>query len=935
MGRIAMRTATPLVHTRSSQRFGALARCVVAFGLILMLSPFVAQPSPVFAAAPGDLLSNVPVVDENDLNNAACGVAAATMVLDYYLPQAGAITKALTIQAVHQYVKEYPEPGPYKGSTTDQVKGGLEQASRAPGLEVGEPLTAAWKTTDQAHWFAVLLSELDQKHPVVVYLADGGVLWPHQGWHYGHYIVVSGYTAEQSIIYHDPWDGQAHTLSNAAFGTAWGTAWNKNPAWWYMTVAPASAESDMTPTAAPRTSHTSVPATHTPMPSTVTPTLPTQPTATKTPVPIAKGSVWTSRNSGIDHDLSAVTCPSQTECIAVGQAGTILLSTDGGATWASRSSGTADDLWGLTCPTAGTCLVAGGNIEVSSGKVESSGVILGTTDGGSTWVTRYTDTQTPVSDVSCSSTTQCIAVRSIGSSATDEPSMLASNDGGVSWSDPPVSEGGMGRVVCVTTIRCVVVSDDGMYTLYSGDNGATWAVTDAIVDSHYIWMVGHGLYSVVDSIGVGCAAESTCIAVTESPRVRVSTDRGASWADWDWTNGDPALADFSLSGVSCPSTTGCIAVGDGVIVAFAIGPSSRSTSISRTSRRLSAISCPSVTHCIAVGGGGTILEWQAGVAGGSNETPVVVPDNYTPVPTHAPTATATPIAGVGTWSSSSSGTLKTLRAIACPSSDTCVAVGEAGVVLTSSDTGATWTTANSPLSGSASTSLYSIACPSSNTCLAIGDAGTILVSSAAGWTSVNNPLSGTTTTLQGIACPSSDACLAVDAAGTVLHSSDGGTTWSSISITREDVAGIACPNSNDCLAVGQGDIWSSTDGGDTWSDTRALPPDTTISLNAIACPSSSECVAVGGGGTILTSNNGGSTWISQDTSTGENLYGVACPTTSTCLAVGGSDQILTSEDGGAIWSISSTLNGLYGITCVTTSACLAVGGDGTILRWRG
>jgi hypothetical protein len=181
------------------------------------------------AAASGDLLSAIPVVNENALNNAACGVAAATMVLDYYLPQSGSIHKALDIKAVSQFVKEYPTFGPPKGTTTDQLKDGIEQASNEPTMEIGTPLTATWNKTDQAGWFAALQGELDQKHPVIVYLADGHTVWPKQAWHYGHYIVVSGYTADQGIIYHDPWDGQMHTLSNGVFGAAWGTTWGITP----------------------------------------------------------------------------------------------------------------------------------------------------------------------------------------------------------------------------------------------------------------------------------------------------------------------------------------------------------------------------------------------------------------------------------------------------------------------------------------------------------------------------------------------------------------------------------------------------------------------------------------------------------------------------------------------------------------------------------
>jgi hypothetical protein len=239
----------------------------------VVLSPLVlggAISRPARAVGSGDLLSNVPVVDENTLNNAACGVAAATMVLDYYLPQSGPIHQAIDITSVSQYVKQYYgynaktnkiEP---EGTTYDQLQTGIEVASTAPELHLGVSLKAAWHTTDSSHWFSVLTSELDAKRPIVLFLANGRTLgW---NWDYGHFIVVSGYASDNSIIYHDPWDGKPHSLSKDAFAASWGTTWNGNPAWQYMQVM-----STMPPTL-----------TQPPTPSPINTAIPT-PTATPTP----------------------------------------------------------------------------------------------------------------------------------------------------------------------------------------------------------------------------------------------------------------------------------------------------------------------------------------------------------------------------------------------------------------------------------------------------------------------------------------------------------------------------------------------------------------------------------------------------------------------------------------------------------------------------
>jgi len=46
-------------------------------------------------------------------------------------------------------------------------------------------------------------------------------------------------------------------------------------------------------------------------------------------------------------------------CVAVGAAGTILTSADGGFSWTMRASGTGADLVGVSCPSAHTCVAVG------------------------------------------------------------------------------------------------------------------------------------------------------------------------------------------------------------------------------------------------------------------------------------------------------------------------------------------------------------------------------------------------------------------------------------------------------------------------------------------------------------------------------------------------------------------------------------------------
>jgi photosystem II stability/assembly factor-like uncharacterized protein len=90
------------------------------------------------------------------------------------------------------------------------------------------------------------------------------------------------------------------------------------------------------------------------------------------------GSTWTAQTSGTTDTFYAIECYSATACWAGGENGVILASTNG-TSWTAQTSGTADYIWGFECLSSLNCYAVGSNTG------ETAGVLLETTNGGSTW----------------------------------------------------------------------------------------------------------------------------------------------------------------------------------------------------------------------------------------------------------------------------------------------------------------------------------------------------------------------------------------------------------------------------------------------------------------------------------------------------------------------------------------------------------------------
>ncbi|MEA2472577.1 MAG: Photosynthesis system assembly factor [Thermoleophilaceae bacterium] len=140
-------------------------------------------------------------------------------------------------------------------------------------------------------------------------------------------------------------------------------------------------------------------------------------------------------------------------------------------------------------------------------------------------------------------------------------------------------------------------------------------------------------------------------------------------------------------------------------------------------------------------------------------------------------------------------------------------------------------------------------------------------------------------------------------------------SWSrtTIPLGPEFLGDVTCaPGGIHCVTVGGGKqgavgLWSD-DGGTNWND-GAVPAEVQ-ELDGVACVSAERCWAVGIAagdqkqGAIVTSQDGGRTWTSQDAGgAAAGLRRVSCLGNS-CLAVGPNNgqKVFTTHDGGVSWS---------------------------------
>jgi photosystem II stability/assembly factor-like uncharacterized protein len=624
-----------------------------------------------------------------------------------------------------------------------------------------------------------------------------------------------------------------------------------------------------------------------------------------------------------NNDLNGVSCASADHCVAVGDEGTIVESNDGGGHWATRASGTLAKLNGVSCPTAQLCVAVG-----------SGGTILGSSDGGGSWHSGPAGPKT-LNAVSCTGSTSCVAVG-------DGGTVLRSDAGAGNWTpqDSNTKEPLYG-VSCPADTTCYAVGGRG--TVLRTTDGSTWA---AQTPSSAIESDGAAASDFVRLNSISCSSAKTCSVGADVEKVLRTTDGGATWSAGNTAN--PMRTYF---GAACPADNACFFVGktdpgwgEAAVAGGAVtgyNGSSYAGQAANTTNGLNGVSCPTSTMCLAVGMRGEIVRTEDGGA--------------TPWSPRSP-GTDSELAKVvcETELVCAFEGMNSFNGMACTNVATCFAVGPYQTVMATTDKGATWSTqttgAPPPAASSDKTkppptrppALNAISCGGSQRCVAVGDIGDSSDSQRAGRGSVvatadggshwTDQVSGVKADLLGVSCPSPDDCFAVGSNGTIIHTTDGGAHWDSQDPgTGALLSSISCADTSTCVAVGNfGTILRTTDGGGHWS---AGNSGTTAYLSSVSCPSRELCVAVGSGGTVVRIPGSGEQASERPTGVGDDLMAVSCSSDTHCVATGSSGTVISTATGGNDWDAqgTGTSRALRAIACASTDSCTAAGDAAAIL----
>jgi hypothetical protein len=362
---------------------------------------------------------------------------------------------------------------------------------------------------------------------------------------------------------------------------------------------------------------------------------------------------------------------------------------------------------------------------------------------------------------------------------------------------------GISDVSCPSTTLCVAVAAKEVLVSSDPASGAS-AWTSARIDD------GARLQA------ISCPSESLCVAVDRSGNVLVSTDPAGGAGAWSSTTVDPGR---ELTDVSCPSASLCVALGYGAAFVSrdpSGGKAAWSTHPAPPALGADLLSCPSQSRCVAMSGQGAVgilsldsadagaWSWGAQVDGTllrdlscpSVSVCVAVDENGDALVSH--TLLDPGSRWVGTHVDAAP-----LRSVACASESLCVALDANGDETTSTDpaggAGAWSSPAN--IDPEAGNSLddgplvapgiraplgalpSAVSCPTRTLCVAADAYGHALsttepAAGAAAWRL--SVAAAAADGLEAMSCPSRSLCAAIDDAGHVVTSGDPGSphaTW--------------------------------------------------------------------------------------------------------------------------------------------------------------
>src|SRR5260370_4825660 len=215
-------------------------------------------------------------------------------------------------------------------------------------------------------------------------------------------------------------------------------------------------------------------------------------------------AAWHTERAGTTNALYDIGCLTASRCFAVGDAGTLLATTDGGRTWHSEATPSGAPLYRIVCAPPASCYViarpdtivvthdAGAHWAARTLPVHVPGLTLpGCVTGEATLPQGETPCPLELLAVSCPSARTCYAVAtapggydtnpiSPGSSAGPGSSLWLTPDGGATWTRQPIPAG----VVCDGACSQSQLYGYPLEWVSCAPSGPCWAGGNQLVGSH-------------------------------------------------------------------------------------------------------------------------------------------------------------------------------------------------------------------------------------------------------------------------------------------------------------------------------------------------------------------------------------------------------------------------------------------------------------------
>ena len=677
------------------------------------------------------------------------------------------------------------------------------------------------------------------------------------------------------------------------------------------------------------------------------------------------GKTWLALNSGTSNYLRSIDFVDANTGWAVGDSGTIRKTINGGTTWTSQNVGSGWNFKKVQFLDAATGWISsygtnifrtvdGGStwnilnvgysindfhfIDANTGWVVSNnGVQLKTTDGGQNWATVPSGTSNYLSLVYFKDSNNGWVGGDI--------LMKHTTNGGNTW----VSQNSNGDGVASLSMSFPNVNEGWVTTsaknrvLKTTDGGNTWVwqpiglydtfAQISFADTQSGWGLSHNgvimKYTKVTTLCVSNAVilnmlspAAPFITSNNSQNVLCSgnsitlTATGCN-GTLHWNTG-ATTSSITVSPASttsynayCTDSNGCNAqtfMGVGVIPKVRID-----STLTGTCQivMLKAENVPSST---------TIL-WK------KNGIPVSSVNGRTYTDANAGSYTAEPVVA-GAWVSQTGEITPTdLNSVVFPTFSLGIAVGNDGVILKSTDGGATWQTRPS----GTKEHLSSIKMVSSSIGWAVGYSGTIVKTMDGGesWITQNLNSGGS---INAASFADEYRGWAIVGGRNIYTTADGGNTWimklSILGNVLYDVKAISATTA--WVTASQGLLLKTTDSGNTWMP-RHL--NITSALKGITFIDAFNGWIVGDNSTILKTVDGGNTWVHQIASTVNNLDKIQF-IDSTTGWIRGDSKIYKTTDGGVTWREASDNSpfGLRNFFMKNANEGLLVGANGAIAQ---